>query len=311
MSNSIYKSPLLERRADPWIYRHADGRYYYTATVPAYDLIELRIADSINGIADVEPITVWRKHETGEMSQLIWAPEIHYINGKWYIYFAAAHTGDSHPEHKTYQHRMYVIEADDPQGPWIEKGQIKTHLDTFSLDGSILQHNDRVYYIWAQKDGEIIGNSNIYIAEMENPWTLKTEPVMLTRPEYDWECNVIPVNEGPAALVYGERVYVTFSANATGIEYCVGLLYADADSDLLDVMSWTKVVEPVFASKPDELLFGPGHNGFTVAEDGITPLIVYHARNKSNISGNPLDDPGRHTFVKEIVFDEEGYPIFE
>jgi GH43 family beta-xylosidase len=311
MSNFKFRSSLIEKRADPWIYRHTDGKYYFTATVPAYDLIELRIADTIEALAEAEPIVVWRKHAPGDMSHLIWAPEIHFIAGKWYIYFAAAHTGESHPEHETYQHRMYVIEADDPCGLWQEKGQIRTHLDTFCLDASILQLNGRVYYIWAQKDGSIRGNSNIYIAEMDNPWTLKTDPVMLTRPEYDWECSVIPVNEGPAALVHDDRVFITYSANATGVEYCVGLLYADINSNLLDAASWTKVVEPVFASNPERQIYGPGHNGFTVAEDGQTPLIVYHARNKSNISGNPLDDPGRHTFVREIFFDDDGFPVFQ
>ena len=93
MSSLKFRSPLIEKRADPWIYRHTDGKYYFTATVPAYDLIELRIADTIEALAEAEPIVVWRKHETGDMSHLIWAPEIHFIAGKWYIYFAACSYG--------------------------------------------------------------------------------------------------------------------------------------------------------------------------------------------------------------------------
>jgi GH43 family beta-xylosidase len=39
-------------------------------------------------------VVVWRKPDSGPMSQLIWAPELHEIDGKWYIYFAATHTHD-------------------------------------------------------------------------------------------------------------------------------------------------------------------------------------------------------------------------
>jgi len=240
MSKPIYPTPLIPQRADPLIYRHTNGKYYFTASVPAFDLIELRIADTITGLATAKPITVWKKHDSGAASQLIWAPEIHYVRGKWYIYFAAAHTTEGHPQHNTFQHRMYVLEAEDPTGEWIEKGEIKTGMESFCLDATVFEHNGRLYYCWAQKDPEIRGNSNIYIAEMENPWTLKTKPVMLAKPEYDWECSVIPVCEGPAVLKYKDKIFIAYSANATGIEYCVGLLTANADSDLLNPKSWTK-----------------------------------------------------------------------
>ncbi len=44
-------------------------------------------------LRDAADGTVWRKPDSGPMQrQLIWAPELHHIDGKWYIYFAAAHT---------------------------------------------------------------------------------------------------------------------------------------------------------------------------------------------------------------------------
>ena len=103
---NTYENPLILQRADPWIYRHWDGLYYFTASVPEYDRIELRVAPSIEKLRTVSPITVWEKREQGPMSQLIWAPEIHYLFGKWYLYFAASHTTKLHPVDGTFQHRM-------------------------------------------------------------------------------------------------------------------------------------------------------------------------------------------------------------
>lgn len=86
-----WPNPFIEQRADPYILRH-DGQYYFIASVPEYDRLAIRRADSLEGLRDAEEVVVWRKPDTGPMSQLIWAPELHHIDGSWYIYFAATHT---------------------------------------------------------------------------------------------------------------------------------------------------------------------------------------------------------------------------
>ena len=88
------KTPLIRQRADPFVYLHSDGYYYFTASTPEYDRIELRRAWSVKGLSDAEPFVIWRKHSDGPMSYHIWAPELHFINGKWYIYFAAGRAED-------------------------------------------------------------------------------------------------------------------------------------------------------------------------------------------------------------------------
>lgn len=303
-----YTNPLILQRADPWIYRHTDGKYYFTASVPEYDRIELRVADTIEALAVAGPRTIWNRHTQGEMSRLIWAPEVHYLCGKWYIYFAAAHTDRLHEQHHTFQHRMYVLEADRPEGPWRELGQIQTGLDTFCLDATVFEYDRRLYYVWAQKDPQIVGNSNIYIAKMINPWTLKLPATMLTQPEYDWECSVIPVNEGPAVLIREPWIYLTYSANATGPEYCMGMLQARAGSDLLCADSWEKSPSPVFESCIEHNKFGPGHSCFTKSENGQQDLLVYHVRECSQIEGDPLYEPNRHTCVQPIAWRADGTP---
>jgi Predicted beta-xylosidase len=309
----MYKNPVVLQRADPFIYKHTDGYYYFTASVPQYDRIEIRRARTIQALGNVAGVTVWRKHAAGPMSELIWAPEIHFLRGKWYIYFAAA--PDKEVSGITFNHRMYVIEntaADPFTGKWQEKDQIKTSWESFSLDATVLEHNDELYYIWAQEEQKMnaAAHSNIYIAKMLNPWTLATEPVLLTQPEFDWERKLFWVNEGPAVLKKNGRLFLTYSASATDENYCIGMLTADMGSDLLLAKSWKKSKEPIFRTSYENHQYGPGHNSFTVSEDGKTDLLVYHARNYTKIEGDPLYDPNRHTRVQPIFWQKDGTPNF-
>ncbi len=74
-------SPLIEQRADPYIVRHSDGYYYFTASVPQYDRIELRRAATIDGLRDAQTVDVWHKPDTGACRELVWGPELNYHQG--------------------------------------------------------------------------------------------------------------------------------------------------------------------------------------------------------------------------------------
>ncbi len=236
---------MVFQRADPFIYKHTDGYYYFSASVPEYDRIEIRRSPTLAGLDSAEPYIAWHCHKAGEMSHLIWAPEIHYLHGKWYIYFAAAPNDEV--TGITFNHRMFVIENSDenPLTPnWVEKGQIKTGLETFSLDATAFEY----------------------------------------------------------------KVFLTYSASATDENYCIGMLTANEGSDLLDPASWTKEPKPVFVTSYENHIYGPGHSCFTKSEDDSEDLLVYHARNYTEITGDPLYDPNRHTRVQSIRWQANGFP---
>ncbi|WP_136603976.1 glycoside hydrolase family 43 protein [Paenibacillus dokdonensis] len=309
-TNQEYNNPIVWQRADPWVYKHSDHYYYFTASVPEYDRIEIRRSRTLQGLGEAEPTVAWRKYDSGPLSANIWAPELHYISGKWYIYFAAARTTET--KAGLFDHRMYVLENDSAnpmEGQWVEKGQIRTKWESFALDATTFKHHDVLYYVWAQKDPEIEGNSNLYISVMSNPWTLTGEQVMISTPEYPWEIIGFKVNEGAAVLKRNGRIYISYSASATDHNYCMGLLYADESSDLLNPASWVKSSQPVFQTSEENGQYGPGHNSFTVSEDG-KDVIVYHARNYKEITGDPLYDPNRHTRAQMFTWNEDGMPDF-
>lgn len=311
--------PLILQRADPHLTRHVDAdgraRYLFTASVPAYDRIELRAAAHWRDLPSAEPVTIWTRPDQGPCCELVWAPELHRVEDGWVVYFAAA------PSRAIvdglFQHRMYALHnpSADPLMPtWRFVGQVDARgaagRDTFSLDATTFVHRGRRYYLWAQKDNAIPGNSNLYIAPMRDPWTLAGEPVMLSRPEFDWECRGFLVNEGPSVLAHGERLFISYSASATDQNYAMGLLWMDAQADPLDPAAWSKSPTPVLTTSPTQPVFGPGHNSFALDEDGQTVLLVYHARTYTEIVGDPLWNPDRHTYVKRLRWDARGMPVF-
>lgn len=306
-----FNEPWILQRADPYIYRHTDGMYYFTASVPAYDRVMLRRSATLAGIADAEEVTIWLKHESGIMSKHVWAPELHYLDGKWYIYFAAGEVDD------IWKIRPYVLECvdEDPMtGTWKELGMMQCADDdefsfrAFSLDATIFEDNGKRYYVWAEKVGVGRQISNLYIAEMETPNKLKTVQVMLTTPDYDWERVGFWVNEGPAVIKRNGKIFLTYSASETGAPYCMGMLTANAGADLLDPLSWKKERYPVLASDESISLYGPGHNSFTVDEEG-SDILVYHARTEKVIEGDPLYNPNRHTMLMKFDW-VAGRPVF-
>jgi GH43 family beta-xylosidase len=243
------KQPLVTQRADPFVYHHTDGYYYFTGSVPGYQEIEIRRAKTLAGLQDGQCLSVWHAHDKGVMSQLIWAPEIHYIAGAWYIYFAAA--DDATQRNAQHHHRMFVLRnenADPMNQQWTEMGQVQTPQDSFSLDATVFEHRQQWYYVWAQLTPATRTSSDLYIARLANPWTLATAPIMLSMPEFTWEKSIYPVNEGPAVIEHGDKVFLTYSANATDEHYAMGLLWADGTSDLLNAYSWHKQEAPVFVS---------------------------------------------------------------
>lgn len=300
---------FIEQRADPYILRK-DGWYYFTASVPEFDRVILRKARTLAGLPDAEEKTVWTRHASGLMSRNIWAPELHYVDGSWVVYFAAAR-GDA-DEAGCFDHRTYALvngNQDPMAGEFTEAGRIDTGWESFTIDATTVEFGGKRYFIWAQRDFDIPGNSNLYIAEMRSATELKLPAVRLSVPEYDWECQGFLVNEGPGCLIHDGNLFLTYSGSATDERYAMGMLTLRSGGDPLDAKAWRKSPEPVMVTEEKNGLFGPGHNSFTRDEQG-RDLLVFHARPYPGFRGSALGDPNRHCFLRKVVYDREGRPVF-
>ena len=185
----------------------------------------------------------------------------------------------------------------------------------FSLDMTYFEAAGKSYVIWAQHNEEKI--SCLYLGEVHpaEPWKLISMPMLLTKPEYDWEKVRYAVNEGPAVLQHDGRIFVCFSASGTGPEYCVGVLEADLTSNLLSPSSWKKQDKPLLTSEDLTDEYGSGHNSFTKDENG-NDVFVYHARSKECFLGicgyagnDPLYDPCRHARLHTVTWAADGMPV--
>ncbi|MCX7512804.1 glycoside hydrolase family 43 protein [Frateuria hangzhouensis] len=265
-----YAQPLLPSGPDPWVVQR-DGVYYYTSTTR--DRIELRKTRDLRRLAQATPVVVWRAPAQGPASTSVWAPELHFVQGKWYLYFTAAEAGHDDDAHR----HVFVLEnasSDPTRGQWVERGMLQT--DYTGIDGTVFEHRGRWYFVYS---AYVDDHSDLVIAPMADPWTLAAPQVDIAAPTYDWEMQGgRKILEGPEFLRGPDgTVFLSYSASACWSDhYALGLLQADAGADLLDPESWKKSPRPVFASSPRHGIYAPGHNGFFKDPEG-RDWIIYHA----------------------------------
>jgi len=283
-TRDTFTNPVLDSGPDPWVF-FKDGYYYYMNSTGRN--LTVRKARSVPDLRNAERKVVWRPPASGPYSRDIWAPEIHFIEGKWYIYFAA-------DEGSNPTHRMWVLENTSPdplQGEWVMKGKLADATDRWAIDASVFELRGRLYTIWSGWEYETNGVQSIYIATMKNPWTIEGPRVRISSPLHPWERigeltpNAatgdpahVDVNEGPQILKRGDKLFLIYSASGCWTDsYCLGMLTADASSSLRDPASWKKSPQPVLSSRPEAKVFAPGHCSFFKSPDGKEDWILFHA----------------------------------
>lgn len=292
--------------ADPWVVQH-DGRYYWCAS--EHDL-GVAVYCSTTLTERGEKSIVWRAPQTGPHSREIWAPELHRVDDRWYIYAAA-----SNGRNET--HRMIVLEAtgDDPACEFRFKAELYTGDDLaagapnrWAIDGTVLEHRGQRYMLWSGWADER-DEQWLYIARMINPWTLDGRRVRLcANDDFLWEridetTATRGLNEGPQILQREGRVFVVYSASASWeTTYKLGMLELAEGGDPLDPQSWRKHGEPVLRATAKT--WGVGHNCFVRSPDGSEDWIVFHAKLETKPNWN------RAIHVQPFRWDDEGRPIF-
>ncbi len=272
---SNFYNVIFQTGSDPWVYKHTDG-YYYNVFTNASGIM-IRRSKTITGLDAGERSLAWTPVKGSMYSSNVWAPEMHYLKDtdgkyKWYIYFAADNGTNAN-------HRMYVLEnaSENPMtGTWEFKGKITDSTDRWAIDGTVLEVNGELYFIWSgweETDGSF---QNLYIAKMSNPWSISSERVLISTSDHDWETSPGKINEGPEVIIRGNTINLVYSANASWTDsYCLGLITADINAELLEPASWVKRDKPIFSNANG--VYGPGHCSFTTSPDGSEDWIIYHA----------------------------------
>ena len=258
------------------------------------------------------------------------------LDGRWYIYVAAS-------DGENRNHRSIVLEAqtDDPTGPFRFKSELYTGDSNFfdadaplqgcaaldvrtsihggiginngennrwSIDVTPLVHNGELYGIWSGWETDQ-DEQFLYIARMENPWTISSNRVKICdNDDYLWErvgeaLEGRGLHEGAQILKRGDRTFVVYSCSGSWQpSYKFGMLELKPGGDPMTPDDWVKFDQPVF--EPSESTYGVGHGSFTTSPDGTEDWIIYHAKRDRS--------PGwrRAIFAQPFLWNEAGTPDF-
>ncbi len=280
-----FTNPIIPFGPDPWIILK-DGTYYYCHS--SGNGVAVRAFKWFDEMESAPSKVVYTAPEGTMYSCEYWAPELHYLDGNWYIY-VAADDGDN------YNHRMYVLKgtSQNPTDPFEMVGKMNDSEDKWAIDGTVLTYDGENYFVWSGWEGDENTAQNIYIQKMESPTKLTGKRAMLSTPELEWERRGgnPKINEGPVGFNKDGLTAIIYSASGSWCDdYCLGQLTFKG-GDIMKPENWVKEKEPILSKT--EGLYGPGHCSFTTDDEGNN-WIVFHG---NLVSGSGWD--GRSVHVKK------------
>ena len=313
VADKSYPFPLAKGYGDPVLFRW-EGKWYYISTNDNMGDIGLyvREADTVKELFEegISEHLILAEDESRELIQTFWAPEFHVIGGELYLLFAVSgrvwgpqchfmklKKGCPITEEGSWEDPVRVRRKD---GSWLSE-------DGITLDMTYLKTIRGSWLIWSYRrhiGTALDTGSMLYIAaaDEKEPWKLKSDPMLLSRPLFGWE-NVAGTinNEGPYGFVKDGMVYLTYSGgSANSYTYALGLFTARESDDLLDISVWNKRCTPVLSFYSVEGEYGPGHNSFFEDEDGDL-MIAYHGE-------TGIDQNLRCDGIRRVHFRRDGFP---
>lgn len=292
--------------ADPWMVKHGDNYVYcYSANN------SIHVSKSKKMTSRGESRKIWTAPSTGWNRACVWAPEIHFIEGRCYVYYAAGLSGPPFVHQRTgvlrstsddvfseYEDMGVLYTGDNPNDP---------SSNIWAIDMTIFEHKGKLYSIWSgwvKQESTDATPQHLYISEMVNPHTMKGKRVKLSSPAEIWETGgPLNLNEGPEVLKNGEKVFVIYSCRESWlVDYRLGMLQLiNPDGNLLDPANWTKK-GPVFSGNAQ--VFGVGHCSFVKSPDNTEDWIIYHSKKDTA--------PGwkRDVRMQQFLWNTDGTPDF-
>ena len=297
-----FQNPVF-RSQDPYV-QYWHGNYYYSDSDG--DRISIRKSDSLTSLGTQPATVIWTSPWTGWNGHAqIWAPEIHLVDGTWYIYYAADFATDG-------RHRLFILTggADPLDGYSVAntgspKGQLVESSEHWAIDPDVFYGPDHILYLtWSCTDDDV-GRvaSSLCLASMSDALHTSSSTVRISTPTEDWERRTGAIQEGPIGLTHDSMAYITYSASAswTTNDYSAGVL-RNVSGDMLNPLAWEKH-GPILDRH--ELTYGPGSLVFTESPDGTELWCLFHAYDRLDC----LQWACRSIRMQQFAWDADDWPI--
>src|SRR5688500_3294433 len=215
--------------ADPWVVQR-DGHYYMAQSQNPADTSQRSTIWVFRStkLTDLrrDSVKVWTAPDTGWNRTHVWAPEIRFEDGRWYVYYAGGRPGPADAPFIFQRAGVLRAAGDDPQGAYEDLGQLDTGGDVaaraddvWAIDFTVHRLGGQLYGVWSGwEDNTPLARTpqHLYSARMSNPWTGPGPRARLSSPTESWERRVDPVdgldlNEGPQFLERDGRVFIVYS----------------------------------------------------------------------------------------------------
>jgi GH43 family beta-xylosidase len=295
-----YQNPVWPHYfADPFVLR-SGGKYYAYGTGPeplekdgrAFPTLQsndLAHWEYVGGAVD--PI---------QGATAYWAPEVVERDEKFYLYYSAAF-GNSDESHV-----LRVAMADKPIGPFNDSGRLLLPDQGFSIDPHPFRDPKTgrwyLYFATDYTGDEPYGTGLAVVPLKDDLVTVTAQPAIVIRASQDWQIYERERNykgrtwskwntvEGPFVVFHEGRYWCFYSGGRWSSE-SYGVDVAVADHPLGPWRNDSAIHGPVVLKGiPDETI-GPGHNSVTIAPDGRTQVLVYHAWNRERTMRRMYIDP--------------------
>lgn len=269
-SGRTYRNPIVAGNlADPAVIRHHDTFYLY-ATGDVDGDNGTRVFTSTNLVDWVRGPVVFRPGPPH-----VWAPDVWRDpgSGRFYLYFTVNQT-------------VGVAQAEGPLGPFVTN---RTFFDK-AIDAHLFRDDDgKLYLYYVQLPG-----FRISVQAMASPTEPVGEPLVILRPEAEWEKRSGHVTEGPWLIKRQKRYYLLYSGSGADTpNYAVGYAIADTPRG-----PFVRAPHNPILQRGDGVL-GPGH-GCAIQDDAGDWWHVYHQKANDRVEWN------RFLCLDRLWFDGEG-----
>lgn len=329
---------------DPWVIASPLQPNLFYLTFTLGNRIEIWSSTDLESFHDQNPnirkSTIWQPAGGSPFSEDIWAPELHFLFGSWYIYAAGAQPGQGNPSHRTIVLRSTNVSDPLDRSSWHFEGPLRgLPNDQWSIDATVFSPDlgPTNQYIEAQGgypdeqrrwyvvySGWPLGDhsdtqQDLFIARLKSPVEADSNSLKcICRAELPWERpdgGKRGVNEGPSwvdlpptpqsqgwrGIVYSAHGSWTCDYKLACLQYIGG-----AQDDCCDPSLWRKRQHPLLVSdRAHGGPFGPGHASFVHSPYHDSRVFcVYHGTERDNEGW--ANRKGRVLCLDATCFAEQG-----